>query len=331
MVGTERAAEPRPEDPLPPTLKVAAVARRLGVAPATLRTWARRYGLGPSAHVAGAHRQYTSADLVRLLVMRRLTMEGVAPADAARVAAGTQMQDEAGARPLVMPLSSAAGRRILSLEAGPEGYGPSDPLGLGARAKYLGRAAAALDSVNCSVLLAQVIEDHGVITAWNSVMSPALSEVGRRFEETGGGIDIEHMLSLLVLAELVRATVIVPGEPKVLLACAQEESHSLPLHVLAAALSEQGVGSRLLGQQVPHDALLSAARRTEPAAVVLMAILPVPDAHQLADLAEAMPATRVYAAGPGWPSGEIPFNVRRLVSLPDAVGEIRALVPGFSD
>ena len=31
-------------------LSVAAVARRLGVAPATLRTWDRRYGIGPSGH-----------------------------------------------------------------------------------------------------------------------------------------------------------------------------------------------------------------------------------------------------------------------------------------
>ena len=38
-------------------LPVAAVARRLGVAPATLRTWDRRYGLGPSVHAPGAHRR----------------------------------------------------------------------------------------------------------------------------------------------------------------------------------------------------------------------------------------------------------------------------------
>src|SRR3954454_9310242 len=56
-----------------PALSVAVVARRLGVAPATLRTWARRYGVGPSEHAAGAHRRYAPSDVARLEVMRRLT------------------------------------------------------------------------------------------------------------------------------------------------------------------------------------------------------------------------------------------------------------------
>ncbi|MCW2778624.1 MAG: regulatory protein MerR, partial [Frankiales bacterium] len=73
-----------------PRLTVAAVARRLGVAPATLRTWARRYGLGPSEHAAGAHRRYSLTDVGRLEAMRRLTLEGVPPGEAARFAlAGT--------------------------------------------------------------------------------------------------------------------------------------------------------------------------------------------------------------------------------------------------
>ncbi|NLT57139.1 MAG: MerR family transcriptional regulator [Actinomycetales bacterium] len=69
-----------------PTFTVAAVARRLGVAPSTLRTWDRRYGLGPTEHEAGAHRRYSAADVGRLVVMRRLTMDGVPPAEAARIA-----------------------------------------------------------------------------------------------------------------------------------------------------------------------------------------------------------------------------------------------------
>ena len=53
-------------DVSPATLTVAAVARRLGVAPATLRTWDRRYGLGPGTHLAGSHRRYSAEDLARL-------------------------------------------------------------------------------------------------------------------------------------------------------------------------------------------------------------------------------------------------------------------------
>src|SRR5215203_2780333 len=56
--------------PPDPRLTVAAVARRLGVAPATLRTWDRRYGLGPTLHTAGAHRRYSRADAARLAVER---------------------------------------------------------------------------------------------------------------------------------------------------------------------------------------------------------------------------------------------------------------------
>src|SRR3954454_20065133 len=64
-------------------LTAGAVARRLGVAVTTLRTWHQRYGLGPSRHVAGRHRRYTAQDLNRLEVMLRLTSQGVAPAEAA--------------------------------------------------------------------------------------------------------------------------------------------------------------------------------------------------------------------------------------------------------
>lgn len=81
-----------------PGLAVAAVARRLGVAPATLRTWDRRYGLGPSDHSAGAHRRYSNDDVARLMVMRRLALEGVAPVDAARAALAVDLSETTNER-----------------------------------------------------------------------------------------------------------------------------------------------------------------------------------------------------------------------------------------
>ena len=67
-------------------LTVAAVARRIGIAPATLRTWDRRYGLGPSVHVAGSHRRYSAIDVARIDLMRKLMLNGVLPSEAAKTA-----------------------------------------------------------------------------------------------------------------------------------------------------------------------------------------------------------------------------------------------------
>ena len=81
----------------PVTLEVAAVARRLGVATGTLRTWDRRYGLGPSGHQAGTRRRYTAADLARLTLMHRLMLQGVGAAEAARAATETEVDQLPGA------------------------------------------------------------------------------------------------------------------------------------------------------------------------------------------------------------------------------------------
>src|SRR6185312_4521850 len=68
-----------------------AVARRLGVAVTTLRTWHQRYGMGPSLHEPGHHRRYTEQDIERLEVMQRLIVEGVAPGEAARWVSGRRL------------------------------------------------------------------------------------------------------------------------------------------------------------------------------------------------------------------------------------------------
>src|ERR687894_1436586 len=67
-----------------PAWTAGAVARHLGVAPSTLRTWSRRYGLDPTRHDSGRHRRYEAGDIARLDAMRQLVAQGVAPAAAAR-------------------------------------------------------------------------------------------------------------------------------------------------------------------------------------------------------------------------------------------------------
>ncbi|MFF5452569.1 MerR family transcriptional regulator [Streptomyces sp. NPDC012950] len=63
-----------------------AMARRLGVSPTTLRSWDRRYGIGPAARVDGRHRRWAPEDVAMLEEMCRLTASGAPPAEAARIA-----------------------------------------------------------------------------------------------------------------------------------------------------------------------------------------------------------------------------------------------------
>lgn len=74
------------------------------MAPTTVRTWDRRYGLGPTAHTGGRHRRWTDADVARLERMCALTATGLPPAEAARLALDEVMPDAPAPRAGTAPL-----------------------------------------------------------------------------------------------------------------------------------------------------------------------------------------------------------------------------------
>jgi DNA-binding transcriptional MerR regulator len=278
-------------------LSAGAVARRLGVAVTTLRTWHQRYGLGPSGHVPGHHRRYTQEDLARLDVMRELTSEGVAPAEAARWARG------AGPRQVVD--RRHGGGRVIAVGAA------------GDAARGLAHAAMRLDAASMREIIDRSIEASGVVATWNGLLRPVLVGVGDRHAV----VEVEHLLSRCV-SEALGAVARPPanaGSPRILLACADEEQHSLPLEALAAALAEVGLPCRLLGARVPPSALAGAVRRTGPDAVVVWShSQSTADPRQLDALrsGEHRPPL-IIAAGPGW--DELPVVIERPDSLDAAL------------
>ncbi|WP_431928729.1 MerR family transcriptional regulator [Micromonospora wenchangensis] len=293
-------------------LSAGAVARRLGVAVTTLRTWHQRYGLGPSQHVPGHHRRYTPADLARLEIMRKLTAEGVTPAEAARWAKQTP----------VVPGPGVASR--LRAGAGRDGGGQTIPVGrAGPAARGLARAAMRLDAAVIGDTISHALATDGVVATWEGLLRPVLAGIGERHVATAGLIDVEHLVSRCVseafaaVARSGRAT----GPARILLSCADEEQHTLPLEALAAALAEAGVTYRMLGARVPAAALVEAVNRTGPAAVVVWShTRPTADPAQLsALLAVPRRPLLVLAAGPGWRADTLPAGVVRPVDLAEAV------------
>ncbi|MDD9207098.1 MerR family transcriptional regulator, partial [Georgenia sp. 10Sc9-8] len=218
-------------------LTVAAVASRLGVAASTLRTWDRRYGLGPSSHEAGSHRRYTPADVARLERMRELTLQGVAPADAADLA--TRGEED--------PVPSGEERP----PARPEEGMLVDPLSLAA-------AAVEPDPVRTARMVDQVVRQDGIVDAWLSLVQPALGMIAQRGRTDRPGSDPEVVLADAVLAA-VRAVASAadrnhryPSDPRsragtggsVLLLAGGEGR--MRAHVIGAGLVERGIGARVL-------------------------------------------------------------------------------------
>jgi MerR family transcriptional regulator, light-induced transcriptional regulator len=290
----------------------AAVAARIGVATTTLRTWSRRYGVGPVDHVPGRHRRYTAADVSQLETFCALMADGVAPAAAAQHVHGNAVRGD------VRGSAEHAGRD--------SGDGPRPPrLGGSAAVRGLLSAVLRLDADTVARTVEQSIAAAGVVSAWDLLCVPALVEVGRRNETGGICIDAEHLLSAILSAALHRVTG--PAPPTAgrgaLLSCTPRERHTLALEALHAALTERAAPVRNLGADLPSGALLDAVRRTRPAAVALWAQTErTARVGQLAQL-HSLGSTVVVAVGPGWAQRRLPHGVITANTLTAAINALR--------
>jgi MerR family transcriptional regulator, light-induced transcriptional regulator len=305
-------------DPSEDGLPIGAVAARLGVAAGTLRSWGTRYGLTPSLRTAGGHRRYSSADLAVLETVRASVREGMTPAEAAAAALTAVRADPATTRPS-RTLSQRHPRRR---RAGPGGRVLGVP-GSDAETRGLARAASQLDLDGAEEVIVAALRSRGVVRAWDELVRPVLDSAGRRWAETGQGVEVEHVLSEATVGALRRRRVELdrpPTTPLVLLAAAPGDQHTLVLQALAVGLAERGRRSQVLGAQVPVTALASVVRRTRPAAVfVSCAMDGAADPHQLlAALPRTRPALRVVVGGSGWPP-DLPQELHAATDLGDAL------------
>ncbi|MBZ2197749.1 MerR family transcriptional regulator [Occultella gossypii] len=243
MAARSRTDAPSADDGI--RLTVAAVAARLGVAAPTLRTWDRRYGLGPSGHAAGSHRRYNASDISRLETMRRLTLEGMAPADAARLAtrgglsaveSAIEVRDGSG------PRGRRAAPEADRLPGSDLDDGPTleivDPLSL---------AAAAVESDEGRVrrLVRRAAFGTSILGAWRTLVLPALELLAGRDHADRPGHDPEFVLRGAMLAAVREFGSTTSGSSGDVLVLAEPAMH-VEAHVLAGELSHRGLPARVV-------------------------------------------------------------------------------------
>lgn len=273
-------------------LSVGDVAARLGVPASTLRTWERRYELGPTARSAGGHRRYDAADVERLERMNLLVSSGMGPAAAARAA-----------------LSGDPG------ESGGDATDFSDAVVAATRA---------YDSDGLRTLFTRKLEDLGTLRAWSDHIAPSMRRIGDEWYQGNIGVEGEHLVSdalhTALRARFAARRLRHQDHRPVLLACAEDEHHVLPLLALQCALAEDGVGCHMLGQRTPFSAISSMMIRLQPAAVFLWASIVHFDTAALSSVTGAAgDDTDLILGGPGWTVDDI----RVATDLADAVTAIK--------
>jgi hypothetical protein len=165
-------------------------------------------------------------------------------------------------------------------------------------------AVLALDKNFIENTIRKDIDKKGVIHAWQEVIVPVLVLIGKTWEETGEGIEIEHFFSEILKTILSERTTLLkkPINPRpVLVASVGDEMHSLAIYALTAALAERNIECHFLGARTPFAALEVMVEKFAPPAIFLWAqLVENADPTYFRELPTIRPAPRVLLGGPGW-------------------------------
>ncbi|MFY0409188.1 MerR family transcriptional regulator [Solicola sp. PLA-1-18] len=300
---------------------VGAVATRLNLPPATLRTWERRYGVGPSERTQGGHRRYSEEDILRAQVVAHLISRGVPAQAGARVALSL---DQTG---LVAALADGG------TATSPRGVDPDMQPEVAIQSIIAAAHQGGPDELGH--LYARVLGQWGIVPGWDSVLAPALSRIGDLWFDGLMGIEGEHLATERLSAELRAYTRRKRPQTSqidpIVIASADDEMHSLPLIALEAALAADGLTCYALGSRVPARALAHTLERKQPRVVFLWSSIARPQVDETWSAFDRLDhEVTVLLGGPGWPA-------ERAASAPDTTmlhslgGAVDAVRDAFAD
>ncbi|NOK01973.1 MULTISPECIES: MerR family transcriptional regulator [Myxococcus] len=228
------------------TYRINIAAELAGVRVELIRAWERRYGVLTPRRTPAGYRAYTDRDVAVLKQLKRLTDEGVAISEAAKLL------------PQLME----------GLEAEVAGRGTSQDARLHTETwrESVLAAAQAYDQPRVSDVLDEVLAALPPLKAFDEVLAPLLCDVGERWESGTLTVAQEHLVSQMVRARLVSLLHAAPlGRHRHgVLACFPEEEHEMGLLGAALRLRHLGVRVTLLGQRVPAEDLGRAVLALRP-------------------------------------------------------------------
>jgi MerR family transcriptional regulator, light-induced transcriptional regulator len=284
-------------------MRIGAVARRTGVAVATLRAWETRYSLLRPSRTEGGHRLYTEDDVDRVLAVLRLTSQGWT-VSAAASAVGAEVTptrlglvvDERGADTALPDRTAGARTR--------------DELDRAIRNFDLPEAEATLDTSFARLGVAHTLE---------SVVMPVMRGLGEGWEDDPTLIAVEHFATNTLRPRLHRllAGARRSSAPTCLAAAPEGEDHELGVLAAAAVASDQGFAVTYLGARTPNAAIERSAAQLAPDLVLIGAVA-AQHARRFLAAPPAIEGSRLVLGGPGFdgsPPEALPDGAHLATSL----------------
>jgi MerR family transcriptional regulator, light-induced transcriptional regulator len=223
-------------------MNIAALARRTGIPPDTLRKWEQRYGVLRPQRTVGGQRRYTELDLARVEWLRERLTEGYRIGDAAALLGAAEV---------------GVGRTPAELR----------------RELYAAVRESEVDAIGA--LLDQTFALLSLEQALSRVLAPVLELVGDGWASHELSVAQEHLISGAVRARLDSLLADARGEIRgvAVLACVPGERHELGLLMLGTLLRADGWQVAYVGADSPLRDAFELAERLDAGAVCLSATM----------------------------------------------------------
>jgi methanogenic corrinoid protein MtbC1 len=226
-----------------PTLNIAALSRRTGVPPDTIRKWEQRYGVLLPERTTGGQRRYSEHDVARVQWLKARLGEGYRIGEAAALLGSAEL----GAAQTPDELRDA-----------------------------LLAAVVQNDVASLGRFVEQTLALNRLDDAIVDVIAPVLAAIGESWEAGELTVAQEHLASGVVRAHLEKLLADVRSGVRgtAVLACAPGERHELGLLMLAVLMRADGWEVAFLGADTPVDDALTLAERTGAQILCLSATMP---------------------------------------------------------
>lgn len=295
------------------TWSVGAVSSRLDITPSTLRTWERRYDVGPSHRTQGGHRRYTERDIERVELVRRLVGRGVSAQDAARVARNLD-HDE-----LLTALADEAQ--------------DSPTLGRAALVDALLSASTSNDRERVRDMVGSVLDRSSFLDAWTGVLAPSLLRMSHEASVGSLTVEAERLATEVILEAMLelRSRGTRGPRPQVLLASGVDDGSCLPLVALGAALVDADIACRTVGPETDPRTVADLVEKLRPQ-VLMWWEQPVGTEDMLRrQLDRTGMNTFLLRAAPAWPKEVgLRFGFENPVVATDVAGAVRHVLDRVS-